>query len=91
MLKFWTAHGTEETAIILASFTDTQGERHYVVPPSTAAMYDRSPRIISPANVIGDETPAEEQVLAKLAEALEIARENGIDALRIIREDLLNA
>lgn len=56
MLKFWTSYGTEETATILAKFQDNEGEWYYVVPPHVGAHYDRRPRIITPAEVIGEES-----------------------------------
>ena len=55
MLKFWTAHGTEETATILAKFQDSEGEWYYVVPPHVGAHYNRRPRVITPDEVIGEE------------------------------------
>lgn len=86
-LKFWDSFGAEETATVLSRFEDHEGEWYYVVPPSTAAMYDRTPRVICPDNVIGldltDEiTGVNEAIYSLLSQANEIAYENGLEDLQ---------
>ena len=51
-ITFINAHGEKETNTVLATFKDNQGGTWFVVPPSVAAMYDRTPRVIAPDAIV---------------------------------------